>query len=213
MTIQLMKKITIHFFVSNSNESKGVIPLGWKPNRTEKNPIYKQIADYIEHGISTGVFAPNNMLPSERVLAEELQVNRSTVVAAYEELQSLGIVERKKGSGTRVSTDIWGLEHRRIPNWNRYLEGGSFLPNLPLVQRIRKETQENDLINMASGELSAHLFPNEQFRNILSEQPFTGFLGYEYPQGNEELRSTIASHVNETRKIKTLPSSILITSG
>ncbi len=66
---------------------------------------------------------------------------------------------------------------------------------------------------MASGELSAHLFPNEQFRNILSEQPFTGYLGYEYPQGNEELRSTIASHVNETRKIKTLPSSILITSG
>ncbi|WP_342430933.1 PLP-dependent aminotransferase family protein [Neobacillus sp. FSL H8-0543] len=187
--------------------------MGWKPNRTEKRPIYKQIANFIEQEIATGVYTSESILPSERVLAEKLQVNRSTVIAAYEELQSLGIVERKKGSGTRVSTDIWGLEHRRIPNWNRYLEGGSFLPNLPLVQRIRKETQENDLINMASGELSSHLFPNEQFRNILSEQPFTGFLGYEYPQGNEELRSTIASHVNETRKIKTLPSSILITSG
>ncbi len=187
--------------------------MGWKPNRTEKRPIYKQIADYIEQAISTGIFTTESMLPSERALAEDLQVNRSTVVAAYEELQSLGIVERKKGSGTRVSTDIWGLEHRRIPNWSRYLEGGSFLPNLPLVQRIRQETQENDLINLASGELSPSLFPNEQFRRILSEQPFTGYLGYDDPQGNEELRETISTHVEEFRNIKTTPSSILITSG
>ncbi|MEH7502151.1 PLP-dependent aminotransferase family protein [Neobacillus drentensis] len=187
--------------------------MGWKPNRTEKRPIYKQIADYIEQAISTGIFTTESMLPSERALAEDLQVNRSTVVAAYEELQSLGIVERKKGSGTRVSTDIWGLEHRRIPNWSRYLEGGSFLPNLPLVQRIRQETQGNDLINLASGELSPSLFPNEQFRRILSEQPFTGYLGYDDPQGNEELRETISTHVEEFRNIKTTPSSILITSG
>ena len=73
----------------------------WKPDRTDKKPIYKQIADYIEQGISSGIFSPDSMLPSERALAQELQVNRSTVVAAYEELQSLGIVERKKGSGTR----------------------------------------------------------------------------------------------------------------
>ena len=187
--------------------------LEWKPNRNEKRPIYKQIADYFEQAISTGVYTSESMLPSERALAEELQVNRSTVVSAYEELQSLGIVERKKGSGTRVSTDIWGLEHRRIPNWSRYLERGSFLPNLPLVQRIRKETQEPDIINMASGELSPSLFPNEQFRRILSEQPFTGYLGYDDPQGNEELRSTISFHVKEFKNINIPPSSILITSG
>jgi DNA-binding transcriptional regulator YhcF (GntR family) len=122
MTIQLPKKLANHFCFHDhhfiSNELKGVKTLGWKPNRTEKRPIYKQIADYLEQAISTGIFTTESMLPSERALAEELQVNRSTVVAAYEELQSLGIVERKKGSGTRVSTDIWGLEHKRIPNWS-----------------------------------------------------------------------------------------------
>ncbi|NHC41112.1 PLP-dependent aminotransferase family protein [Bacillus sp. MM2020_1] len=187
--------------------------MNWKPDRTNKRPIYKQIADYIEQGISTGQFSPETMLPSERALAEVLKVNRSTVVAAYEELQSMGIVERKKGSGTIVSTDIWGLEHRRIPNWSRYLERGSFLPNLPVVQRIRKETQENDLINMASGELSPSLFPNKQFQRILSERPFTGYLGYDDPQGSEELRGTIATHVKEYKNINTVSSSILITSG
>lgn len=185
----------------------------WKPDRTTKKPIYKQIADYIEQGISSGIFSPDSMLPSERALAQELQVNRSTVVAAYEELQSLGIVERKKGSGTRISTDIWGISHKRIPNWGRYVEDGSFLPNLPLVQRIRTETQKRELINLASGELSPDLFPLDPFRSILSQELFTGHLGYDHPQGNERLRETISTHVKEYKTINTGPSSILITSG
>ncbi len=68
----------------------------WKPNRADKTPVYKQIADYIERGISSGEFPSDSKLPSERMLAKELQVNRSTIVAAYEELKSLGVVERQK---------------------------------------------------------------------------------------------------------------------
>ncbi|MFP3123096.1 PLP-dependent aminotransferase family protein [Ectobacillus funiculus] len=185
----------------------------WKPNRSDKKPIYKQIADYIEQGISSGEFPPDSVLPSERALANELQVNRSTVVAAYEELQALGVVERRKGSGTRVSTDIWGLAHKRIPNWGRYVEDGSFLPNLPLVRRLRTETQKNDLINLASGELSPELFPSGQFRTILSETPFVGQLGYDHPQGSEMLRETISLQVKKYKNIDVDPASILITSG
>ncbi|WP_028403010.1 PLP-dependent aminotransferase family protein [Ectobacillus panaciterrae] len=185
----------------------------WKPNRADKKAIYKQITEYMERGISSGDFPPNSVLPSERALAKELGVNRSTVVAAYEELQSAGLVERKKGSGTRVSTDIWGISHRRIPNWSRYVEQGSFLPNLPLVQRIRKEAQGNDLINLASGELSSDLFPIHHFQRFLSQQQFNGNLGYDHPQGNLTLRETISSHVKTYKNIDASPSSILITSG
>ncbi|MCY8234871.1 PLP-dependent aminotransferase family protein [Priestia endophytica] len=187
--------------------------MNWKPNRTDKKPIYKQIASYIEEGISSGTFPADSLLPSERTLAAELEVNRSTVVAAYEELQSLGIVERKKGSGTRVSTDIWGLSHKRIPNWGRYVEDGSFLPNLPLVQHIRTETQKENHINLASGELSSRLFPHREFQHIIAQQPPFLNLGYDHPQGNEQLRETISSHVKKYKKIYTDPSSILITSG
>ncbi|MEM1504609.1 PLP-dependent aminotransferase family protein [Domibacillus sp. 8LH] len=187
--------------------------MDWRPDRTDKKPIYKQIADYIEQGISEGTFSADSLLPSERALASELQVNRSTVVAAYEELQSLGVVERKKGSGTRVSTNIWGVAHKRVPNWGRYVEDGSFLPNLPMVQRIRTETYKNDLINLASGELTAALLPNTEFQEILSRQPFTGYLGYDHPQGNESLREAICAHVEEYKRIKADPASVLITSG
>jgi GntR family transcriptional regulator of abcA and norABC len=188
--------------------------MDWRPNRDDKKAIYKQIADYIEQGITSGEFPANSLLPSERKLADELGVNRSTVVAAYEELESTGVVSRKKGSGTRVSSDIWGISHKRIPNWGRYVEYGSFLPNLPLVQWIRKETQEeNDMINLSSGELSPKLFPIKEFQTILTQVPFTAHLGYDHPQGNLELRETITDHLKGTKQIETDPESILITSG
>lgn len=187
--------------------------MDWHVDRASKKPIYKQIADFIEQGISTGKFSTESMLPSERILAKELGVNRSTVIAAYDELQSHGIVERKKGSGTRISTDIWGVSNKRIPNWGRYVEDGSFLPNLPFVQHIQSEIRKNNAINLSSGELSPKLWPSEQFRSIFIDHPFLESLGYDHPKGNALLRETISAHVSRYRHINIPSSSILITSG
>ncbi|MEH7376611.1 PLP-dependent aminotransferase family protein [Neobacillus drentensis] len=187
--------------------------MDWKPDRQAKKAIYKQLAEYIENGIADGTFPPDKPLPSERTLAKDLNVNRSTVVAAYDELESNGLIQRNRGSGTTVSKDIWGITKKRIPSWNRYIEAGSFLPNLPITQRIRKEAVEHKLINLASGELSEDLFPLKYLREITSSRSFIGSLGYDHPQGNAILRETIAKHVRQYRKIETNPSSILITSG
>jgi len=187
--------------------------MDWKPDRTLKKPIYKQLAEYIEQGITEGTFPPDAPLPSERGLAKELQVNRSTVVSAYDELESNGLIQRKRGSGTMISKDIWGITKRRIPSWGRYVEAGSFLPNLPVAQRIRKEAAGHQLIDLASGELSEDLFPLKTLREIVSSRSFVGKLGYDHPFGNEVLRETIARHVKKYRGIDADPSSILITSG
>lgn len=116
-----------------------------KINRKLKKPIYKQIADEIENGISDGTFPADKNLPSERQLAKTFQVNRSTIVAAYDELESKGLIERRIGSGTVISKDIWGMTKKRMPSWNRYIEAGSFLPNLPITQKIRKEMEKENL--------------------------------------------------------------------
>lgn len=82
----------------------------WKPNRADKTPVYKQIADYIERGISSGELPSDSKLPSERMLAKELQVNRSTIVGAYEELKSLGVVERQR-EAEHGSIRTYGVSH------------------------------------------------------------------------------------------------------
>jgi len=185
----------------------------WKPNREAKKAIYKQLAEYIEEGIVNGTFPLDKPLPSERRIAKEYHINRSTVVAAYDELESNGLIERNRGSGTTISKDIWGITKKRIPSWNRYVEAGSFLPNLPVTQRIRQKTAEDKLINLASGELSEDLFPMKSLREITSTRSFIGSLGYDHPQGYKTLRETITNHVKQFRKIETDSSSILITSG
>ncbi|MDM5249599.1 PLP-dependent aminotransferase family protein [Lysinibacillus sp. G4S2] len=187
--------------------------MDWKPDRKAKKAIYKQLAEYIEKGIADGTFPPDKPLPSERYLASTLNLNRSTVVHAYDELESMGLIERNRGSGTTISKDIWGITKKRIPSWNRYIEAGSFLPSQPVTQKIRKEAVEHKLINLASGELSEELFPKRFLSEITSTRSFIGSLGYDHPQGNEILRTTIAKHVKKSRGIETNPSSILITSG
>ncbi|MEK5380514.1 MocR-like pyridoxine biosynthesis transcription factor PdxR [Niallia sp. FSL W8-0635] len=185
----------------------------WKPDRQIKKAIYKQLAEFIENGIADGSFPLDKPLPSERNLAKLLELNRSTVVAAYDELESNGLIERKRGSGTTISKDIWGITKKRVPSWNRYIEAGSFLPNVPVMQRIRKEIVDHHLINLASGELSEDLFPLKTLREITSDRSYIGSLGYDHPQGSEVLRKTIAHHMEEYRGLHTNPSSILITSG
>ncbi|SDC92692.1 DNA-binding transcriptional regulator, MocR family, contains an aminotransferase domain [Paenibacillus sp. UNCCL117] len=186
----------------------------WKPDRGSKLPLYQQIADDLEKRIAYGEFPPGSQLPSERKLAEQLGVNRSTVILAYSELRSLGIIESQTGSGTRVSKFKWGATPKHTPNWRRYAEGGSFLPNLAFLRRIREALeQDRTLIDFASGELGADLSPVEEINRLMSENFYTGYLGYDNPQGFVPLRKALVGFLRHYRNIQTTDSSILITSG
>ena len=55
-------------------------------------PIYEQIVEHIHGRISTGVFRPDEPLPSIRALALELLVNPNTVQRAYHELELPGLL-------------------------------------------------------------------------------------------------------------------------
>ena len=66
-------------------------------------PIYVQIVEQVKHGIASGQLGPGDELPRVRGLAQQLVVNPNTVLRAYQELEHLGLVVRKQGSGTYVS--------------------------------------------------------------------------------------------------------------
>ncbi len=82
--------------------------IGWPSaipvvDRTSIVPIYQQIYEDLREAILTGTLPEATRLPPERVLADRLGVNRSTVVHAYRELVSASLIEQRVGSGSRVA--------------------------------------------------------------------------------------------------------------
>ena len=67
-------------------------------------PIYMQIVSQIKTSIALGRLAPEDPLPSVRQLALDLTVNPNTVARAYLELEFEGIIYKRQGHGTFVSS-------------------------------------------------------------------------------------------------------------
>ena len=67
--------------------------------------MYEDIVQQFSSLIRQGALKPGERLPSERVLAEQLQVSRSSVREAMRSLELQGLVISKRGSGTFINTD------------------------------------------------------------------------------------------------------------
>ena len=68
----------------------------------KEEPVYMQIKNYIEDLITKGLLPINSKLPSTRELCSILNVSRNSVLSAYEELKTEGLVYSIKGQGTFV---------------------------------------------------------------------------------------------------------------
>lgn len=68
--------------------------------------VHEEIVSRLRALILAGVLKPGDRLATERELAEQLVVSRSAVREALLRLQAAGLVERRQGSGTRVSARV-----------------------------------------------------------------------------------------------------------
>ena len=68
-----------------------------------ESPLYRQLFDRIRSLIETGVLEDGERLPATRELAGSLGLNRTTVSAAYELLESEGLLKGHVGRGSFVS--------------------------------------------------------------------------------------------------------------
>ena len=72
----------------------------------QKIGLQNQIRQKLVDGIINGAFPAGMKLPSSRKLANQLEVSRNTVVAAYEQLLAEGYLEAGPGSGTWVAPTL-----------------------------------------------------------------------------------------------------------
>lgn len=71
-------------------------------NYRDARPIYEQIMDELRKMIISGVFAPDEKLPSVRELAQQYAINPNTIQRAYRELEIEGYIYSVAGKGSFV---------------------------------------------------------------------------------------------------------------
>lgn len=67
-------------------------------------PRYRRLAEMLRAAIARGRFAPGDVLPTERELCATHEVSRHTAREALRILAEEGLIERRQGAGSVVST-------------------------------------------------------------------------------------------------------------
>ncbi len=81
------------------SHSRILAPPKFSPDR----PIHDQVAAHLRGLISAGAIGKQARMPAQRNLARDFNVSRNTIIAAYEQLRSEGVLKTKKGAGTFVT--------------------------------------------------------------------------------------------------------------
>ncbi len=139
-------------------------------DRESSTPIYRQIIRQIRDLIISGQLPPGFRLPPERRLAAALDVARTTVVSAYDELKAEGLLDARVGRGTVVLSPRHGEAHaetgRSIPWLHLFHDEGQRPPD-PLVRNLLETSMRPGVISFAVGLPSPRLLPIPDIQQLV----------------------------------------------
>ncbi len=166
-----------------------------------KTPLYEQIYNYIKHDIQNGRIKAREKLPSSRALSAYLEVSRSTVDLAYEQLLSEGYLESVPCKGY-YACQIEELYH--------------FSPDRSMKEKLVFQEKSSCQYDFTPRGIDLDSFPygvwRKITRNILLDDKKELFqLGD--PRGEWELRETICSYLHQARGVNCCPGQIIIGAG
>jgi len=194
--------------------------MGIRVDKGQKMPPYLQIAHAIIEEIRRGRLQPGGALPGTRHLAEELGVNRKTVILAYDELIAQGWLTPERARGTFVSP--------RLPTAQPAAFAFRPVETAPVPQepdfrlpgqktRVDILLPEPGVLMFDDGAPDTRLVPvNEMaraYRRSLLSLSRDNLLGYGDPRGTRALRRSISAMLNADRGLNTTADTICLTRG
>lgn len=167
----------------------------------KKTPLYQQIYEHIKKEVIDGRISCGEKIPSTRFLAEYLQVSRSTVELAYEQLVSEGYLEAKPYRGYFACdvSDLYDLEMTAEEE----------------IQNAKKEQKEIK-IDFSPNEIAIEGFSLSAWKkvnkNTLSEDSLELFRAGE-GLGEPELREAICNYLYQSRGVLCTPERVIVGAG
>ncbi len=169
--------------------------------------LYEQIYEYIRQEIREGKLLQGERLPSTRSLAEYLQISRSTVDMAYEQLLSEGYIEARPYRGYFVCKieELFRLEEQKKT------EEGTRAGQKKQAQAAREYVYD-----FSPTKIDMSCFPFGVWRrinkNILSDNSARLFAQGD-ARGDYGLRETIARYLHASRGVNCMPEQIIVGAG
>ena len=110
------------------------------------SPLYAQLMDQIRTDIRRGVYAVGSRIPPEHELEINYGVSRVTVRRALQELTAEGLLERKQGKGTFVSSPRAEIRERRPQGFHDACRAEGRVPGVRVIRVGEKQAdaQERD---------------------------------------------------------------------
>lgn len=180
----------------------------------KEEPIYIQIERHIQHGIENGDLKKGSKLPSTREVSKFLNISRNSVISAYEELESLGIIVTKRGIGTFISIESENESYEyNVDYTQRITPYGKTLREFDIIKN--ELTYKKGMISFKSISPESHLFNLDDFkRSFLDAWNLEGanLLNYGYAKGYKHLIDYFLEYMKEKR-VDTNSKDILITNG
>ncbi|QQK77723.1 FadR family transcriptional regulator [Salicibibacter cibarius] len=111
--------------------------------KVKHHRVYEEVVKQLENMIFEGNLSPGDLLPTERKLAEDFGISRSTLREAYRILEREGIVETKPGGGRYISHR---LDDYR--DWNQLFEEIETATIMDLL--VAREVFETGIVERAA---------------------------------------------------------------
>ncbi len=189
-------------------------------DRRSATPVFRQTANGLMNLIRSGKLRPGYQLPASREMAGMMKLNRTTIVAAYEELRIQGWIEVMGKKGMFVSKQLPVINPK---TFKAEALDGSFSSEKPDFYRqvsfTRPPSQELKpyqlIIN--DGYPDQRIAPLNaifnRYKALLSRAYLHGMLMTGNSAGSLALRTELAAFLSKTRALSIGSENVLVTHG
>ena len=170
-------------------------------NPVSKIPLYEQIYEYIRAEIREGNIVSGEKLPSTRSLSRYLEVSRSTVELAYEQLLSEGYIEARPYRGFFVA-QVEGLYQLSRQSRNE--------------KHVSHKSEKQFRYDFTPNGVDLKSFPYNTWRKLSREclmDDKAELFRLGCPKGQYGLRNAISSYLHQARGVNCSPDQIIVGAG
>ncbi|TYR31768.1 PLP-dependent aminotransferase family protein [Sphingobacterium phlebotomi] len=189
-------------------------------DRQSAIPIFRQIANSLIKLIRKGKIKPGYQLPATRDMASMLKLNRTTIVAAYEEMQAQGWLEviKRKGNFVAQHLPVTSPKSFEASTQERLLslDQKIFYRQIAVPQPLTRQLKPYQMM-INDGYPDARIAPLDlivdRYKFLSGRTNVHNRLLADGSKGSNLLRTELAHFLSKTRALDITPEQVLITHG